>query len=233
MFGILYVVATPIGNLEDITLRALRVLKEADFVFAEDTRVTKKLLAHYAISAPCASYHQHSDKKTVQRIAELLRQDKNLALVTDAGTPGISDPGNELIAQLLEILGKDLRVVPVPGPNAALTLASVSGLPMQRFAFFGYPPAKKGRRAFFEKVARAGMPAILYESPFRIAKTLDELSQVCDNETRIVIGRELTKKFETIWRGSLQAAIHDIREDKPRGEYTIVIEQPRKAQKTF
>src|SRR3989338_9959114 len=138
MYGILYIVATPIGNLEDITLRALRILKEADFVFAEDTRVTKKLLQHYNIQTHAESYHQHSSENTTFRIAELLRQGKNCALVTDAGTPGISDPGNELVARLLGILGVELKIVPIPGASALVALASVSGLQTQNLIFLGY-----------------------------------------------------------------------------------------------
>ena len=225
MYGILYVVATPIGNLEDITLRALRILKEADFVFAEDTRVTRKLFQHYNIQTPLESYHQHSSENTTFRIAELLRQSKNCALVTDAGTPGISDPGNELVARLLGILGEELKIVPIPGSSALTALASVSGLQTQNLVFLGYPPTKKGRKTFFEKMTRfKEMPKVLYESPYRIVKTIDELDVICGPDAKIVIGRELTKKFETIFRGTVTEAKEMLKKDKVRGEYTIIVQ---------
>ncbi len=225
MYGILYIVATPIGNLEDITLRALRVLKEADFVFAEDTRVTKKLLQHYNIQTHLESYHQHSSENTTFRIAEFLRQGKNCALVTDAGTPGISDPGNELVARLLGILGADLKIVPIPGASALTALASVSGLQTQNLVFLGYPPTKKGRKTFFEKLTQfKEIPKVLYESPYRVIKTVDELSAACGSDAKIVIGRELTKKFETIFRGTVAEAKEMLKKDKTRGEYTIIIQ---------
>lgn len=223
MYGNLYIVATPIGNLEDISLRALRILKEADFIFAEDTRVTKTLLKHYNINTFLEAYHQHSSEKATFHIAQLLREGKNCALVTDAGTPGISDPGNELVARLYGILGMELRVVPIPGPSALTALASVSGLPMQNFVFLGYPPTKKGRKTFFNNLAVfKDMPKIIYESPYRVAKTLMEARAVLGDNAKVIVGRELTKKFETIFRGTLEQAIENINKEKPRGEYTII-----------
>ena len=162
MQGILYIVATPIGNLEDITLRALRVLKETDMVLAEDTRVTKKLLSHYRIEKPLLSYRQHSGGGAVERILGMLKQGKKLALVTDAGTPGIADPGNKLVEEAIGRLGDRVCVVPIPGPSAVTALASVAGIPMDRFCFFGYPPAKKGRKKFFGEVANSKYPVVLY-----------------------------------------------------------------------
>ncbi len=222
--GTLFIVATPIGNLEDITLRALRILKEVAVVFAEDTRVTRKLFFHYTITTPLESYHQHSSEKTTFRIAELLRSGKNVAVVTDAGTPGISDPGNELIARLCGILGPDVPIVPVPGPNAAVTLASVSGLPTQEFIFLGYPPAKKARKKFFERLALfEDMPKILYESPYRLDRTLSDIAASCGPEARIVVGRELTKKFETIFRGAVQEARVRMSQKTKLGEFTLIV----------
>jgi len=210
----LYIVATPIGNLEDITLRALHILKEVDLILCEDTRVTKKLLSRYDIKTPTQSYHQHSKLKKINYILNLLKQDKSLALVSDSGTPGISDPGNKLINHLAKSL-PDLEIIPIPGPNAAVAAASISGLPMDKFVFMGFPPHKKGRQKFFKEVAESKYPVILYESPHRILKTLEEL-----RDFEIVVGRELTKKFETVYRGKARDVIKKI---KPKCEFVIAI----------
>lgn len=223
--SILYIVATPIGNLKDITLRALHVLKEVDLILCEDTRVTKKLLSRFNIKTPTQSYHQHSKLKKINYILNLLKQGKSLALVSDSGTPGISDPGNKLINHLAESL-PDLEIVPIPGSNAAVAAASISGFPMDKFVFMGFPPHKKGRQKFFKEVAESKYPVILYESPHRILKTLKELDnmfQVSSFKFQVVVGRELTKKFETIYRGSIEEIIKQI---KPRGEFVIVINKP-------
>lgn len=220
----LYIVATPIGNLEDITLRALRILKEADFILCEDTRVTQKLLSRYSVATPTISYHQHSEEKKYQEIAELLEHNKNLALVTDSGTPGISDPGNELIAFLLE-QKIDVRVVPVPGPSALAAAASVAGIPMDKFLFLGFPPHKKGRKTFFAKAAQSEIPVILYESPFRIQRTLRELTVAAGEDRPVVMCRELTKKFETIYRGTLQEFVAYSKKEKALGEYVVIVDR--------
>jgi 16S rRNA (cytidine1402-2'-O)-methyltransferase len=144
----LYVVATPIGNLEDLTFRALRILKEVDFILCEDTRTTKKLLEHYGIKTQTLSYHQHSRLQKIEYIIQLLERGKNLALVSDAGTPGISDPGNKLIILIVENL-KNVKIIPIPGASAGITAASISGFPMEKFVFLGFPPAKKRRKKFF------------------------------------------------------------------------------------
>ena len=175
--GTLYIVATPIGNLEDITLRALRALKEADAILCEDTRVTTKLLSHFGIAKPLISYHQHSRLQKTEQILQLLREGKNLALVSDAGTPGISDPGSVLINLALQ-QSNPPTVIPVPGASALTALASVVGFPMDRFLFLGFPPAKKGRKTFFEKVAASEYPVVLYESPYRIIRTLQEFQEI-------------------------------------------------------
>jgi len=210
----LYIVATPIGNLKDITLRALHVLENVDLILCEDTRVTKKLLNHYNINTPVESYHQHSKISKVNKIINLLEQGKNLALVSDSGTPGISDPGNKLIEEIKDIA----EIIPVPGPNAVATIASISGLPMDKFVFLGFPPHKKGRNKFFKEVAEYKYSVIIYESPHRIIKTLNELK-----DFDIVVGRELTKKFETIYRGKIKDIISRLEKEKPKGEFVIVI----------
>jgi len=216
--GKLYIIATPIGNLKDITLRALEILKEVDLILCEDTRVTKKLLEHYSIEKPVESYHQHSNLNKIGKIKELLKQGKNLALVSDSGTPGISDPGNKLISILVDELVSNLEIIPVPGPNAAISTAGISGFPMDKFVFMGFPPHKKGRQKFFKELSEYKYPVIIYESPHRIIKTLNELKNI--NEFDIVVGRELTKKFETIYWGKISEIIPKI---EPRGEFVIIV----------
>lgn len=223
--GTLFIVATPIGNLEDFTFRALKTLQEVDLILCEDTRVTKKLLARYKIEKPLLSYHQHSKEDKTQEILRLLTQGKNLALVSDAGTPGVSDPGNELVAFLLE-KKPDIRVVPIPGPSAVTALASVAGIPMDKFVFLGYPPHKKGRKKFFEEVVQSAHPVILYESPFRVLKSLQEIHSLKPT-LFVVVGRELTKQFETIYRGSVREAFEILQKEKPRGEFVIVVYQKK------
>lgn len=229
MPGMLYIVATPIGNLEDITLRALRILKEVDAVLCEDTRVTRKLLDHYRITKPVYPYFQHSGPGVSEKILSMLEDGKTLALVTDAGTPGISDPGNKLIAQVIGQLGSDAKIMPIPGVSAVTALASVAGFGTDKFCFLGYPPAKKGRQAFFKKVAQSEVPVILFESPHRIVKTLRELQEVVGGDRRIVVGRELTKKFETVIRGALPQVRKILESTKARGEFTIIIDPKGKS----
>jgi 16S rRNA (cytidine1402-2'-O)-methyltransferase len=222
--GTLFVVATPIGNLEDFTFRALRVLKEVDVILCEDTRVTKKLLAHYKIEKPLLSYHQHSKTDKMQEIFDLLCRGKNLALVCDAGTPGISDPGNELVSYLLRYFerSRTIRIVPIPGPSALTTIASVAGIPMDKFVFLGYPPHKKGRKKFFEEVAQSVHPVVFYESPFRVQKSLREVYSL-NPDFYVVVGRELTKHFETVCRGTFHDLLVQFTREKPRGEFVIVV----------
>ena len=171
----LYIVATPIGNLEDISMRALRILGEVDFVLCEDTRVTSKLLSHYEIRTKTISYHQHSGNAKVNKILELLESGKNLALVSDAGTPGISDPGGKLVAAALEKLGADVSVESVPGPSAVTAALSITGIPTDKFVFMGFPPHKKGRQTFVERIGDSIYPVVVYESKHRILKFLEEL----------------------------------------------------------
>ncbi|MFH1820802.1 MAG: 16S rRNA (cytidine(1402)-2'-O)-methyltransferase [Candidatus Nealsonbacteria bacterium] len=216
----LYVVATPIGNLEDLSQRALRILSEVDLILCEDTRVTSKLLSHYQIKTSTLSYHQHSELNKVNEIIDLLKSGKNLALVSDAGTPGISDPGNKLVAALPD----SIKIVPVSGPSALVSIASVAGFPMDKFLFLGFPPHKNKRQKFFNQVADSQYPVVLYESPYRILKTLADLNSV-SQELKLVVGRELTKKFETLYRGTAQEILKQLKKEKIRGEFVIVIDK--------
>jgi len=223
----LYIVATPIGNLKDITFRAFEVLKEVDLVICEDTRVTQKLLNHFEIKKPLISYFQHSKLSKIEYIIEQLKQDKNLALVTDAGTPGISDPGNKLINKILQV-DPNIKIIPIPGPCAAIAALSVSGFPTDNFIFAGFPPQKKGRNKFFDKLVRNSETVVFFESPHRILKALKQLHErlVENHENtirQIVVCRELTKKFETIYRGSVEYVFNQLNQEKPRGEYVIVL----------
>jgi len=221
----LFIVATPIGNLEDISLRALRVLKEVDIILCEDTRVTRKLLSRYDITTQVLSYHQHSQLKKVNYIADLFGQGKDLALVSDSGTPGISDPGNKLI-DFLTRNNINLTIIPIPGCSALITAASISGFPMDRFTFLGFPPHKKKRNKFFEELLKIEHPVVFYESPHRIIKTLEEISIKSEEfnlSPEIIVCRELTKKFETIYRGTINEVIKNIKDDKVKGEFTIII----------
>ena len=220
MPGILYVVATPIGNLEDITLRALRLLKEADLIAAEDTRVTRKLLSHYDIHTPLTSYHQHTRGDKLDSLLQRLREDQTIALVSDAGMPGISDPGGDLIAAAIAL---GARVYTVPGPNAALSALVISGLPTDRFAFEGFAPrGTSERREFFENLRQERRTLLFYESPNRVQKTLEEIYRTF-GERPVAIARELTKLFEEVFRGSLSEALLHLSARAPRGEYCLVV----------
>lgn len=219
----LYIVATPIGNLEDITLRAVSVLSNADLILAEDTRVTRVLLDRYNIKKEILSYHQHSGFKKIDHIIDMLRGGRNLALVTDAGTPGISDPGSFLVSEALKAI-PDLKVVPIPGANAAIAALSISGFPTDRFIFLGFPPHKKGRQTFFKKLGEIESTIVFYESKHRILKTLENLKEHSKIEERdIILGRELTKQFETVYRGKLEDIEHKLKKDNILGEFVIVI----------
>lgn len=220
MAGTLYVVSTPIGNLEDVTLRALRILKECDLIAAEDTRVTRKLLSRYDIHTPLTSYHQHSRGEKSEHLAGRLAAGESIALVSDAGTPGVSDPGADLISMAID---RGVSVVPVPGPNAALAALVASGLSASRFAFDGFPPrGRSDRRAFFGALRAETRTVLLYESPGRIAGTIEDLYGVLGDRP-VAIGRELTKAFEEIYRGTLSGAITHLALRRPRGEFTVVL----------
>lgn len=200
MTGTLYIVATPIGNLEDISFRAIKTLKEVDVVLTEDTRVTSKLLSHYDIQVNVLTYNQHSSDTKKQEILLKLAEGKNVALVTDAGTPGISDPGNELVAYLLLNL-PEVKIIPIPGASSITTALSVSGMNVNSFLFVGFWPKKKTKK-LIEKIKVLDCPVVFFESPYRIVKTLDRLmSEVGDKN--IFVGQELTKLHERTLRGSL------------------------------
>jgi len=221
--GILYIVATPIGNLKDITFRALETLRDADFVLAEDTRVTKKLLNHYGVKTNVLRYDEHVGPKVYDKIAEILESGNSVALVTDAGSPGVSDPGPRLI-EFLRSRNSDLKVVPIPGPSALVAALSVSGFSADRFTFLGYPPHKKGRQKFFGEMAEVKVrPAVIFESPHRVQKAFDNLAGVFGEAKEIAVGRELTKIYEEIWRGSVGEAKNHFTGEKSRGEFVIII----------
>jgi len=222
----LYIVGTPIGNLKDISIRALEVLKDVDLILCEDTRVTQKLLNHFEIKTKTLSYHQHSKLKKVKYILELLEEGQNLALVSDAGTPGISDPGNKLVEEVVKLLSEQVNVIPIPGASALTASASIPGFQMDKFSFLGFPPQKRKRKKFFQEVVNSKYPVIFYESPYRILKTLNEIS-IINNKLSVVVCRELTKKFETIYRGTIEQVIEKIKNPQPgekiKGEFVIII----------
>ena len=219
----LYIVATPIGNLKDLSQRAIETLKEVDFILAEDTRQTLKLLNFYSLKKPLISYFQHSKLSKVRYIFDLLKQGRNLALVSDAGTPGINDPGGKLIAEVVERFGGSVKIIPIPGPNAAIAALSISGFNADRFLFLGYPPHKKGRKKFFTEISKSRYPIVFYESVHRILKTLKELAEIESlNNREVVVCRELTKKFETIYRGKIEEVQLQI-EKETLGEFVIIV----------
>lgn len=217
----LYIVSTPIGNLEDITLRALRVLKEVDLVAAEDTRVTRKLLSHYDIHTRMTSYYEGNRDSKGDYLVELMKQGKNVALTSSAGTPGISDPGYCLIKSAVE---KDIPVVAVPGPSAIIAALVTSGLPTNGFVFTGFLPRKKGKiKRLLEEAAALKKTIVLYESPYRILKTLEIVGDVLNNP-EVVIARELTKKFEEIIRGPAREVQGRFKKGKVKGEIILLID---------
>lgn len=217
----LYIVATPIGNLGDITLRALETLKSVDVVLSEDTRVTGNLLRHFEISKPLVSFHEHTEADKAEKLIARMLAGESMALVTDAGTPGISDPGNVLVARAIEA---GLRVVPIPGASALGAIISVAGIDMREFMFLGFPPHKKGRETFFRGVAESTLPVIYYESPHRVLKNLELLMELGPNK-KLVLGRELTKVFEEVVRGSVGEVKMYLEEKagKMKGEFTIMV----------
>ena len=223
VFSMLYIVATPIGNLNDISPRAISALSSSDIILAEDTRVTRVLLSKYGIDKPMLSYHQYSKVQKMNEIIRLLKEGKTLSLVSDAGTPGINDPGNFLIQEILKELS-DLKIVPIPGPNAAITALSVSGFPADKFVFLGFPPHKKGRRTFFKMIGQVEETVVFYESKHRILKALKELMELSMLNSRpIMVARELTKQFETIYRGTVDEVLENLNKTKVLGEFVVVV----------
>lgn len=221
MAGTLYVVATPIGNLADITLRALSVLKEVHLIAAEDTRVTHHLLEHYGISTKATPYHQHSLGRKALQLLETLQEGKDVAIVSDAGTPGISDPGHEIISLAI---ANEINVVAIPGPSAIITALAVSGISTRRFTFDGFPPRKSGeRKEYFKALKDESRTMVFYESPHRVVASLRDMKAAW-GERKIAVIREATKMFEEIHRGTIDSAIQRFTEVTPRGEFTIVVE---------
>lgn len=217
----LYLVATSIGNLADITLRALETLRQVDLILCEDTRVTRKLLDHYEIKTPTESYHHHTPERKVKEIASRLKNGANMALVTDAGTPGIADPGNKLISTLIKE-GLAELISPVPGPSALTAALSICGFVTDNFVFYGFPPSKNKRRQFWQKIAATTMTAVFFESPHHIIKSLTELSEAI-GERQVMVGRELTKKFETIYRGTAAEVVARLSREPIRGEFVVMV----------
>lgn len=218
--GTLYVISTPIGNLDDVTLRALRVLEEVDLIAAEDTRHSQKLLQHYHIRKPLTSFHEHNKVQKAPQIIRHLQDGKRVGLISDAGTPAISDPGFFLIR---EALRERIAVVAIPGVTALIPALILSGLPLHRFAFEGFPPAKKGRKSFFESLAAESRTLIFYESPYRVLKTLSDIEQFF-GDRQVAVVRELTKKFEEILRGSVSEVAAQLQNRAIKGEFVIVVE---------
>lgn len=218
--GILYVVATPIGNLADMTFRAVDILLNVDMIACEDTRVTKKLLDHYDIDTQVVTYHQHTNDAQSQRIIDELMNGKNIAIVTDAGTPGVSDPGNRLVAAAVE---NNIIVLPVPGASAVSAIVSVAGIDMQKYFFMAYPPHKKGRQTFFQNVCASDVPVVYYESVHRIIKNLSFLAEM-DDAVHVIVGKELTKMHEQVVRGRASEVVAYFEEnpDRVRGEFVII-----------
>jgi 16S rRNA (cytidine1402-2'-O)-methyltransferase len=218
--GVLYIVSTPIGNLEDITLRALRVLKTVDLIAAEDTRHTRRLLTHYEIHVPLTSYFEGNQIQKGEKLVARLKAGESIALVSDAGTPTISDPGYRLLAQCIEA---NIPIIPIPGPSACIAAASVAGLPLHNFVFEGFLSPKSGRRKRqLADLCEESRTLIFYESPHRVIVFLRDVLEVF-GDRRISIARELTKKFEEVFRGTVTEAIEKLQATPPRGEFTIVI----------
>lgn len=216
----LYIVATPIGNLQDITLRALETLKTVDFIICEDTRHSSKLLFHFEISKPLISFHAHSSEKDLMKIMGMFAEGKSAAIISDAGTPGISDPGYMLIQACRK---ENIEVVPIPGASAFLTALMASGVPTNRFWYYGFLPAKKGRETLFKKFAELDETIVFYESPYRILKTLEKMATIMPSRYT-VIARELTKMHEEFARGTMQELYEDFKKrTKILGEFVVIL----------
>lgn len=223
MSGTLYLVATPIGNLDDITLRAINVLKEVDFIAAEDTRHSLKLLNHLDISKPLISYHRHNENIKSEILIEKLNNNKNIALITDAGTPGISDPGEEIVKECIK---NSIKIIPIPGACAFVNALICSGLDTTEFTFLGFLPLnKKNRKEQLEKIKNCSSTSILYEAPHKLLSTLKDLSEILGNR-KVVLARELTKIHEEFIFGTIKELLEKI--ENPKGEFVILIEKSKK-----
>ena len=223
--GTLSIVGTPIGNLGDITLRALETLRQADAIACEDTRVTARLLARYDIQKPLLIFHARSGKLASDRILSALGEGKRIALVTDAGTPGISDPGNELVKVVRERLGDDVCIEAIPGPSAVAAALSIAGIHSNEFTFLGFLPHKKGRQTLFKEIAQSERTIVFYESPHRIEKALVVLAEMLPVGRIVTIARELTKIHESLVQGTPQevAAYFATHQDQVRGEFVVIV----------
>lgn len=219
--GVLYVVATPIGNMEDLTVRALQTLRDAKLIVCEDSRVAKKLLFRYDIQKTLLAIPQRGSLDKIHRVIDKLDQCFDVALITDAGTPGLSDPGNEVVS---EVAKAGFQISPIPGASALGAIVSVAGINLQEFVFKGFPPHKKGRQTYFESVGQSGIPVIYYESPYRVLKNLELLQEIAP-EKQVIVGRELTKMFEEIIRGTAGEVIEYYLNNpgKVKGEFVIIV----------
>lgn len=221
--GTLYVTATPIGNLKDIPQRALKTLKSVNGIICEDTRKSRKLLSKYTIKKPVYSFHKYSKSEKIKTIIKNLKQGKNLAFLTSAGTPSVSDPGFRLVRACYQ---EKISVIPIPGPSSVTCALSICGFPAQKFLFLGFVPKKsKERKNFFSQIKKTNLTVCFFETPHRILKTLDHLTAVLNNEKqrKVFIAREMTKKFESYYWGNLKKVINQVKSDPIKGEYTIVI----------
>ncbi len=230
--AVLYIVATPIGNMDDITFRAISVLKEVDYILAEDTRVSGKLLKKYDIKTKMISYNSHSKDHTKDNIFSLLKDGKKLALISDAGTPTISDPGVKIVSQIYEnfteeIKDEKIQIIPIPGASAVLSALSVSGFTASEFVFYGFLPHKKGRQTIFKEIANNNKTSVFYESPNRLVKALNSIKEFCGEDKKVFIARELTKMFEQKLFGTVGEIIDyfDKNPQKIRGEFVIVVDK--------
>lgn len=245
--GTLYIVATPIGNLGDITLRALETLRSVDLVACEDTRVSGVLLKHYDIKKPLVSFHQHSSEKVIDDLIARLNRGENIALITDSGTPGISDPGGILVERIRENNDtkiatsqtprndeegcnneamkqfNNIAIVPIPGPSAVAAAVSVSGMVEKEFYFAGFLPKKKGRQTEFKKLSTLKVPIVIYESALRLEKTLIDIKQYFGEDTEVFIAREITKMFEEYWGGEIDFVLSDLKSHKLKGEIVLIV----------
>ena len=219
--GKLVIVPTPIGNLEDITFRAVQTLQEVDIILAEDTRNSAKLLAHYSIDTPMKAYHMHNEHKTISKWVENLQAGKSIALISDAGTPGVSDPGFLLVRECVKH-GQEVECL--PGATALIPALVLSALPCERFVFHGFLPHKKGRKTRLQSMAHETKTMVFYESPYRILKTLEQFSETFGSDRQASVSRELSKKFEETIRGSVADLITHFKEREPKGEFVIVID---------
>lgn len=220
MSGTLFIVATPIGNLEDVTARAVRVLGEADAIACEDTRVTSKLLAHLEISKPLLSVHEHTNPRAVAALVDRLKKGERVAYVCDAGTPGMNDPGGKLVEAAYEA---GVHIEPIPGPSALTAAISVCGFAMDEFTYIGFIPHKKGRETLFKEMAERETPTIFLESTHRIMKTLEALAKHLDPERAVFVGRELTKLHETLYRGMITDIVQQLEGTSTKGEFIVII----------